>query len=101
MVLLIDCLTTWAWTSRGAWSLAERLGAGKALETLHNICRAIGTGYAEAPYRLSSGATTKILSEKLVEDPIFRATTINTVKYILKHRDIRTRILGRLLRKNY
>jgi hypothetical protein len=101
MVLLIDCLTMWAWTNREAWSLAERFGAGKALEALHSICRAIGAGYAEAPYRLSIGTTTKILSEKLVEDSIFRATTVNIVKYILKHRDIGTRILSRILRKSY
>jgi len=101
MVLLIDCLTAWAWASREAWSLAERLGAGKALKAFHSICRAIGAGYAEAPYRLSIGATTKILSKKLVEDPVFRATTINIVKYILRHRDIGTRILSRLLRESY
>jgi hypothetical protein len=101
MVLLIDCITAWAWASREAWSLAERLGAGKALKAFHSICRAIGAGYAEAPYRLSIGATTKILSKKLVEDPVFRATTINIVKYILRHRDIGTRILSRLLRESY
>jgi hypothetical protein len=101
MVLLIDCLTMWAWTNREVWGLAERLGAGKALETLHSICRAIGAGYAEAPYRLSIVTITRILSEKLVEDPVFRATTMNIVKYILKHRDIGTRILSRILRSSY
>jgi hypothetical protein len=101
VVLLIDCLTVWAWGSRESWSLAERLGASKALEVLHSICRAIGAGYAEAPYRLSIGTTTKILSRKLVEDPIFRATTVNIVKYILKRRDIGARILSRILRKSY
>jgi hypothetical protein len=85
MVLLIDCLTAWAWTGRGIWNLAEELGAIKSLETLHSVCRAIGAGYTEAPYRLSIATTTRILSKKLVEDPIFRATTINIVKYILKH----------------
>jgi hypothetical protein len=101
MVLLIDCLTTWAWANKEVWSLAEELGAIKALETLHNICRAIGAGYAEAPHKLSTATTTKILIEKLVEDPIFRATTINIAKYIFKHRDIGTRILSRILRESY
>jgi hypothetical protein len=101
MVLLIDCLTMWAWTNREAWSLAERFGAGKALEALHSICRAIGAGYAEAPYRLSIGTTTRILSEKLVKDPIFRATTINMVKYILRRRDIGAKILNRILKRSY
>ena len=101
LVLLIDCLTAWAWTGRGVWSLAEELEADKALEILHSICRAIGAGYTEAPYKLSIATTTKILSEKLIEDPIFRATAINMVKYIIKHRDIGTRMLSRMLRGSY
>ena len=101
MILLIDCLTAWAWTNRGVWSLAEELGAIKALETLHDICRAIGAGYVEAPYKLGIVTATRILSEKLAKDPIFRATTINIIKYILKQRDIGTRILSRILRRSY
>ena len=101
MVLLIDCLTAWAWTGRGVWSLAEKLGADKALKTLHSICRAIEAGYTETPHKLSIATTTRILSEKLVEDPVFRATAINMAKYILKHRDIGTRLLSRILRESY
>jgi hypothetical protein len=101
MVLLIDCLTTWAWTNKEVWSLAEELGAVKALETLHSICRAIGAGYTEAPHKLSIATTTRILIEKFVEDPIFKATAINIVKYIFKYRDIGTRILSRILRESY
>jgi hypothetical protein len=101
MVLLIDCLTTWAWTNKEVWSLAEELGAIKALETLHSICRAIGAGYTEAPHKLSITTTTRILSEKFVKDPVFRVTTINMLKYVLGHRDIGTRMLNRLLRESY
>jgi hypothetical protein len=101
MVLLIDCLTAWAWTSKNAWSLTNELGAGKALETLYSICRAIGAGYTEAPHKLSIATTTRILIEKFVEDPIFKATAINVVKYIFKYRDIGTRILSRILRESY
>jgi hypothetical protein len=100
MVLLIDCLTAWAWANRGVWSLAEELGAIKALETLHNICRAIEAGYTEAPHKLSTATTMRILIEKLVEDPIFRAATINIAKYIFKRRDIGTRIMSRVLRES-
>jgi hypothetical protein len=101
MVLLIDCLTAWAWTGRGVWSLAEELGTDKALETLHSICRAIGAGYIEAPYRLSVATITRILSEKFVRDPVFRVTTINMLKYAFEHRDIGARMLNRLLRGSY
>jgi hypothetical protein len=101
VVLLIDCLTAWAWTGRGVWSLAEELGTDKALETLHSICRAIGAGYIEAPYRLSIATITRILSEKFVRDPVFRVTTINMLKYAFEHRDIGARMLNRLLRGSY
>jgi len=101
MVLLIDCLTALAWTGRGIWSLAEELGADKALETLHSICRAIGAGYTEASYKLSITTTTRILSEKFVRDPVFRVTTINMLKYAFEHRDIGARMLNRLLRGSY
>ena len=101
MVLLIDCLTVWAWANREVWGLAERLGAGKALEMLHSIYKAIEAGYAEALYKLSLGMVIKILGEKLVKDPVFRVTAINTLKYVFRHRDIGSRILSRLLRESY
>ena len=73
----------------------------KALETLHSICKAIEAGYIETPYKLSLGMVIKILTEKLVEDPVFRATTMNVLKYAFARRDIGTRILSRLLRESY
>jgi hypothetical protein len=101
MVLLMDCLVTWAWTNRGARNLANELGADEALETLYNVCRAIGAGHAEAPYRLGLGMVAKVLTKKLVEDPVFRATAINTLRYAFGRRDIGTRMLSRFLRKSY
>jgi hypothetical protein len=101
MVLLMDCLVTWAWANRGAWNLANELGADKALEALYNICKAIRAGHAEAPYRLGLGMVAKVLTEKLVEDPVFRATAINTLRYAFGRRDIGTRMLSRFLRKSY
>jgi hypothetical protein len=101
MVLLIDCLTTWAWTGKSTWSLANELGTSKALEMLHSICKAIEVGYVEAPYKLSLGMVAKFLSGKLVKDSVFRATTINTLKYVFRHRDMGARILSRFLRKSY
>jgi hypothetical protein len=101
MVLLMDCLVTWAWTNRGARNLANELGADEALEALYNICRAIGAGHAKAPYRLGLGMVAKVLTKKLVEDPVFRATAINTLRYAFGRRDIGTRMLSRFLRKSY
>jgi hypothetical protein len=101
MVLLMDCLVTWAWTNRGARNLANELGADEALEALYNICRAIGAGHAKAPYRLGLGMVAKVLTKKLVEDPVFRATAINTLRYAFGRRDIGTRMLSRFRRKSY
>jgi hypothetical protein len=101
MVLLIDCLTAWAWTSKSTWSLANELGASKALETLHSICKAIEAGYIETPYKLGLGTVAKVFAEKFVEDSVFRATTINSLRCIFGRRDIGARILSRFLRKSY
>jgi hypothetical protein len=43
----------------------------------------------------------KVLTKKLVEDPVFRATAINTLRYAFGRRDIGTRMLSRFLRKSY
>jgi len=101
MVLLIDCLTAWTWTSREAWSLAEELSVGRALETLHSVCRAIGTGHAEAPHRLKPYVVMNALAKKFVSDSIFRATTLNVPRYILRRREIGAMLVGRLTRKSY
>jgi hypothetical protein len=62
----------------------------KDFVALHTIYRAVGACYVKTLHKLSIAMTTRILGEKLVGDPIFRATVINMVKYILKtqsHRD--------------
>jgi hypothetical protein len=101
MVLLIDCLTMWAWTSREVWGLAEELSVGRALETLHSVCRAIGTGRAEAPHRLKPYVVANALAKKFVSDSIFRVTTLNVPRYILRRREIGAMLVGRLMRKSY
>jgi hypothetical protein len=101
MVLLIDCLTMWAWTNREVWGLAEELSVGRALETLHSVCRAIGTGRAEAPHRLKPYVVMNALAKKFVSDSIFRATTLNVPRYILRRREIGAMLVCRLTRKSY
>ena len=101
MVLLIDCLTMWAWTNREVWGLAEELSVGRALETLHSVCRAIGTGRAEAPHRLKPYVVANALAKKFVSDSIFRVTTLNVPRYILRRREIGAMLVGRLMRKSY
>jgi hypothetical protein len=48
----------------GAWQ--NELGAGKALEMLHSICKAIEVGYVEVPYRLGLSTIVKVLLRSLL-----------------------------------
>jgi hypothetical protein len=100
-VLLMDCLVAWAWTNRGASSLASELGAGRALEALRSVCRAIGAGRVEAPCKLGPDVVAKVLAGKLVEDSTFRATAINALKYVFGRGDVGARMLSRFLRRSY
>ena len=101
MVLLIDCLTMWAWTGKSTWSLANKLDASKALETLHSTCRAIGAGYAEAPHKLKLYIVAEVLFKKFLKDAAFRTTILNVFRYVLSQREAGTKILSRLIRISY
>jgi len=101
MILLIDCLTAWSWLTGRTIRVAEELGAGRALEKLLNACREIRMGSSEAPYRIPAPSLIEIYLEKTVEDRVFRATSLNILKYILRRGDSGRVILQRLTRRSY
>jgi len=101
MILLIDCLTAWSWLTGRTIRVAEELGARRALEKLLNICREIRVGISEAPYKLPHPSLLEIYVEKFSEDPTFRATIMNILRYIVKRGDSGRAILQRLTRKSY
>jgi hypothetical protein len=100
MVLLLDCITAWTWTNKRTWSIALELRARGALEELLKACNMIREGLAEAPYKLKPHVILKAYTEKMIEDPVFRATTPNMLRYIVTCR-AGAQILARLRRRSY
>jgi len=100
VVLLIDCITAWKWLTKGVTRIAEELKAKGALETLIETCRAVKEGSIETPYKLPPPLLLKTYAEKTVGDRVFRVTTPNILKYIVKRRAGRI-ILQRLTRRSY
>jgi hypothetical protein len=100
MVLLLDCITAWTWTNKRTWGIALELRAQRALEELLKACNMIREGLTEAPYKLKPHVILKAYTEKMIEDPIFRATTPNMLRYITTRR-AGAQILARLRRRSY
>jgi len=100
MVLLLDCITAWTWTNKRTWNIALELRAQKALEELIKACDMIWEGRVEAPYKLKPHVILKAYTEKMVGDPVFRATTPNMLRYITTCR-AGAQILSRLRRRSY
>jgi hypothetical protein len=100
MVLLLDCTTAWTWTNKRTWGIALELRARRALEELLKACSMIREGLIEAPYKLKPHVILKAYTEKMIEDPAFRATTPNMLRYITTRR-AGAQILARLRRRSY
>jgi hypothetical protein len=100
MVLLLDCITAWTWTNKRTWGIALELRAQRALEELLKACSMIREGLIEAPYKLKPHVILKAYTEKLIEDPVFRATTPNILRYITTCR-AGAQVLARLRRRSY
>ncbi len=101
IILLMDCLTAWRWLNKRALRVAEDLGAERALEVLLDTCSKIEEGLAEAPYKLTLSTLLKAYIEKAMSDRVFRATSLNLLKYAVKRRGFGRALLERLTRKSY
>jgi len=101
VVLLLDCLTAWRWFSRGALRVAEDLGAGRALGMLLEVCGGVRRGTIDAPYRLPYPLLLRLYAEKFSEDPVFRGTAINILRYAAERRDFGRALLQRITRRSY
>ena len=67
---------------------------------LLTACSMIREGLVEAPYKLKPHTILKAYTEKMVGDPVFRATTPNMLRYITARR-AGAQILSRLRRRSY
>lgn len=98
--LLSDYYVTREWLSRKALGLAEELKAEKAVETALRLNKQIERGQVEIPVKLSPVQVVGILARKFVEDPDFRATSINLLKFIARKRAAQ-QLVQRIKRKAY
>ena len=101
LILLIDCLLAWEWLNSRAWRIAVDLNVKQVLREPLKICNLIKSGLAEAPYKLELHMIVKAYIEKTLEDPVFRATLPNMLKYIIIRKNIGAVILRRITRKSY
>ncbi|MEM4854724.1 MAG: hypothetical protein QXE75_04825 [Sulfolobales archaeon] len=98
--LLSDYYVTREWLSRKVLGLAEELKVEEALRMALRLNEQIEKGQIEAPVRLRSMQVMEFLASKLVEDPDFRATSINLLKLIVRKRAM-NQLVQRIKRKTY
>ena len=80
LVLLIDCLTLWNWSSRNLPNVAKDLGVIGVPKTLSHVCELVRRDFLETPPRIPLHLLIQAYVEKVAYDNIFRATLLNTIK---------------------
>jgi len=101
IVLLLDCLTVKKWLSRKVLRLADEFMVRGSLDLVLAVCRGVEEGVVEAPYKIPLTRVVKLYLEKMREDPMFRGTSLNIVRYLLKRERSLYIVLSRLTRKTY
>ena len=97
MYLLADYFTVERWISGRAVRLAEEHKVEDSISIALKLNQLIENGVLEAPIKLDIGNLMTLYTNKFIEDNIFRATSINLIKY-LKRGDIGKRLLSRVTR---
>ena len=97
---LNDYITTSKWISKKTLELAEELKCIKALTTCMEINKLVDSRKLILPYKIPLPLWIKILTNKVIEDDITRATTINLLKS-LRDRRAGKQIVSKLIRQSY
>lgn len=97
---LVDCLTLWKWSNKRVLDIADRLGVYDSIKILSSICHNILRG-VEAPVRIHPALLAKAYFRKALEDPFFRGTSLNIIKYLIGKSEVGRLVLWRLTRKSY
>ncbi|MEM4962931.1 MAG: hypothetical protein QXT13_02090 [Pyrobaculum sp.] len=98
--LLMDYFVVKRWLDKRAVSLAEELGVGFALGLAAALNDAIEAGAIEAPYKFPPGLTARVLTERFVNCPAFRGSSLNFLKLAFNKRTPGL-LLSRLRRASY
>jgi hypothetical protein len=99
IVLLLDCITLWRWGNKKAYRAAENLGVGESIKILSSTCLKILRG-TDAPTRIGMGELARAYTIKIIEDPVFRETTMNALKYMGQARAPKA-LIWKITRKTY
>ena len=98
--LLADHYVLRKWGSRRSIQLAEELGVLNSLKLCLGLSKLAEEGLVELPYKIPPGIALKTMTDKLIHDPVFRASSLNIAKYIMSRRGGRA-IYSRLTRRTY
>jgi len=98
--LLADYFTIKKWMDSKAVELAKKYNVKDSLAVAIKLNEIIDSGIVEAPIKLDIPLITKTYINKFIKDNIFRATSINLIKYI-RRGGFGKRLIDRIIRKTY
>uniref|UniRef100_A0A7J3SME8 Nucleotidyltransferase family protein n=1 Tax=Fervidicoccus fontis TaxID=683846 RepID=A0A7J3SME8_9CREN len=86
---LNDYFTVKEWTTEETFKLAKKLRCISSLNLVMKINEAIEKGLFEAPYKIPVITWTKLLVQKIINDPLTRSTSKNLVSSIGSKRGLK------------
>ena len=86
---LNDYFTVKEWTTEETFKLAKKLRCTSGLNLAMKINEAIEKGLIEAPYKIPVTTWTKLLAQKIVNDPLTRSTCKNLVSSVGSKRGLK------------
>lgn len=96
----IDNYIAREWFNRRALNLVRELKVENAVEVALRLNDQIEKGLLEALVKLTPAQVTVILVWKFMEDPYFRASSVNISKLVAKRRAMQ-QLIWRIRRKTY
>jgi hypothetical protein len=97
---LNDYFTVKEWATEETFKLAKKLRCASSLNLAMEINEAIEKGLIEAPYRIPVVTWTKLLVQKIINDPLTRSTSKNLVSSIGSKRGLKL-LISKLTRGTY
>ncbi|MEM4489098.1 MAG: hypothetical protein QXK88_09960 [Desulfurococcaceae archaeon] len=98
--LLSDYYMAREWLNRKALNLARELKVEDAVEVALRLNKQIEEGLVEAPVKLTPAQLAVVLAKKFMEDPDFRATAVNILRFAMRKRTMQ-QLIWRIKRKTY
>lgn len=89
---LNDYFTVKEWTTEETFKLAKKLRCTSSLNLAVKINEAFEKGLTEAPYKIPIITWTKLLVQKIINDPLTRSTSKNLVSSIGSKRGLKSLI---------